>query len=406
MSLQPQSLSSAGKANPAQLTECWACQSLNVFPLFELCNVPISCNIPQRTYESARSIPRGHIRLGVCNDCGHLYNLTFDPSLLLYMPGYENSLGFSPHFQRYLKSLALGLIEKHSLRQKHIVEIACGTGEFLQLLCELGDNSGVGFDPSHNGTQPSSQLDITFVAEPFPGRLTSLSADFIACRHALEHIEKPREFLQKIRRILGNRPDVNVYFEVPNSLFTVRDHSVWDILYEHCSYFCVDSLIKAFTRTGFEVTDAWEGYDGQFIGISAHPSTEDVRSTYKLTGSYQTVIDHAVALQQSYRQKIDFWEKKLFEIAKLGKKAVVWGAGSKGVMFLNSVDQASNINYVIDINPKKHGWHVSGGGQEIVGPEVLKEYPVDYIIVMNRIYKEEIRALLEEMHLQAEVITA
>ena len=35
------------------------------------------------------------------------------------------------------------------MHNKNIIEIGCGSGEFIKLLCELGNNKGIGFDPSY-----------------------------------------------------------------------------------------------------------------------------------------------------------------------------------------------------------------------------------------------------------------
>ena len=68
----------------------------------------------------------------------------------------------------------------------------------------------------------------------------------------------------------------------------------------------------------------------------------------------------------------------------------MWGAGSKGVTFLNMIDSRYQIEYVIDINPRKHGKYIPGTGQKIVSPEFLREYIPDIVIVMNLIYENEI----------------
>ena len=69
-----------------------------------------------------------------------------------------------------------------------------------------------------------------------------------------------------------------------------------------------------------------------------------------------------------------------------GRPAVVWGAGSKGVAFLNTIDTADASDNVVDINPRKHGMHVAGTGQEIIGPAALKTADPSLIIVMNPNY--------------------
>jgi SAM-dependent methyltransferase len=71
-----------------------------------------------------------------------------DESLLEYSERYDPTQAFSQTFNRWHRQLAESLVERYELRGKRIIEIGCGKGEFLTMLCELGANSGVGFDPA------------------------------------------------------------------------------------------------------------------------------------------------------------------------------------------------------------------------------------------------------------------
>ena len=46
-----------------------------------------------------------------------------------------------------------------------------------------------------------------------------------------------------------------------------------------------------------------------------------------------------------------------------------------------------------------------GNGQEIVSPDFLRDYKPDIVIVMNPIYREEIRHSLTTMDLSPQLIT-
>jgi len=65
------------------------------------------------------------------------------------LPRCEETQGFSPFFRAWHEGLAQRLIDRYSLRAKKIIEIGCGKGEFLALLCDLGHNRGIGFDPAY-----------------------------------------------------------------------------------------------------------------------------------------------------------------------------------------------------------------------------------------------------------------
>jgi hypothetical protein len=85
---------------------------------------------------------------------------------------------------------------------------------------------------------------------------------------------------------------------------------------------------------------------------------------------------------------------------------VVWGGGSKGVMFLNTLRPERGVEYMVDINPRKRGMYVAGTGQQIVSPEFLRAYRPDTVIIMNAIYGEEIRGQLDRLEVKAEILLA
>jgi SAM-dependent methyltransferase len=226
---------------------CPICNVGNVLSVLEILDVPVHIGMLWSSKDIARQCPKGNINLGFCKSCGFITNLSFEPSLLEYTEPYDNSLDFSPRFRNYAHSLALHLIERYDLFNKELIEIGCGNGYFLRLLCELGGNRGVGFDPSYEHTKNKSSVSkqITFIKDFYSDKYHNVKIDFICCRHVLEHIYNPTEFLISLRNIIGNQLHISLYFEVPNVLFSLRDLSIWDIIYEHCSYFSPESR---FTR--------------------------------------------------------------------------------------------------------------------------------------------------------------
>ncbi|MCZ7663017.1 MAG: class I SAM-dependent methyltransferase [Thermoleophilia bacterium] len=94
--------------------------------------------------EAALAFPQGDIRLELCGSCGFVQNSAFDPGLIDYFQEYEETQGYSATFEAFARGLAAALVARHDLRGKEILEIGCGKGEFLALLCELGGNRGLG----------------------------------------------------------------------------------------------------------------------------------------------------------------------------------------------------------------------------------------------------------------------
>jgi hypothetical protein len=81
---------------------------------------------------------------------------------------------------------------------------------------------------------------------------------------------------------------------------------------------------------------------------------------------------------------------------------VLWGGGSKAVAFLTTLGVTSEIAYAVDVNPRRSGTFIAGGGQEIVAPEFLRDHQPDVVIIMSPIYHDEIQAALADMGVRPE----
>ena len=386
---------------------CPVCDSAAVRVFLEIPDVPVHCNVLCTTAESAIHAPRGDICLTFCETCGHTYNSAFDPVRIDYTAAYENSLHFSPRFQEYASWLASHLVERHNLRGKQIIEIGCGRGDFLTLLCNVGRNSGIGFDPSYDRQNDGSGLGehIQIIPDFYSSRYSHNKADLICCRHVLEHMGDPREFLLGLRRAVGEAPKTVVFCEVPNVLYTLKDLGVWDIIYEHHSYFSEQSLISLFEGTGFVVHDLSATFGNQFLCLEAGPGPVGTSMDTSQQGlrPLSTLVE---SFGEAYRKKLEEWNLRLKELLNHHRRVVVWGAGSKGVTFLNTVQWAKHIAGIVDINPRKVGKYVVGTGHRIDSPSALMQLDPDAVIMMNANYMEEVAALLDHMNIQTQLLVA
>jgi 2-polyprenyl-3-methyl-5-hydroxy-6-metoxy-1,4-benzoquinol methylase len=402
--------------NANGLEHCPVCGSREIAGFLEIAQVPVYCNVLWPTRREALAAPQGNLALASCNACGHVFNRRFDPGLVDYSVEYENSLHYSPRFQQYAEKLARDLIHRHDLHGKTVLEIACGKGDFLGLLCELGDNRGYGFDPSYepgrdkeDGTATGA-AKIEFVQDYYGPDYAGYEADFVCCRHALEHIPQATEFLRDLRTSLGDRHETVVFFEVPNSLYSLRDLGIWDFIYEHPSYFCAESLTRAFVLAGFTVLDVQEVYGGQFLTIEAKPrpggdnDAGEPAGQETTTAGAEAVAGYVRALPARYQELVASWRSRLDELAAVGRQAAVWGGGSKGVTFLNILRARDEVSCVVDINPHKQGGHVPGTGQQVVAPEHLRDDRPALIIVMNPLYREEIGGMVADLGIDADIV--
>ena len=384
---------------------CPSCRSRRLEAFHEHRGIPVhSCRLVS-TADEALAFPRGELSLSFCANCGFITNTEYDGSLQDYSVAYEETQGFSARFRQFSEELAARWVEEFGLHGKRIVEIGAGKGEFLTAMCELGDNFGVGIDPSfvEERLADEHRSRMQFLRELYGEQHVGLPADAIVCRHTLEHIHDVGGFMRLVRQAAENNPTAVVLFELPDVVRVLRDVAFWDIYYEHCSYFSTGSLARLFRDSGFEVLGARLEYDDQYITLEARlgQGSDTPLAVEEPVGA---LADDVALFRQSYAETIERWRDQLAEAAAAGERVVIWGAGSKGVSFLTTLGVTVEIAFAVDVNPYKHGKYMPATGQRIVAPEFLREYKPDLVIAMNSIYLDEIGAQLESMDLQPRLL--
>jgi hypothetical protein len=347
----------------------------------------------------AQAVPVGDVDLAFCPDCSFIFNTAWKPELTVYSDLYEETQAFSPTFNAFHRQLAEDLIGRYGISGKQVVEIGCGKGEFLSLLCELGGNEGIGYDPSfvpERRTQGTA--NITFRREFFSETTVQSPPDLVCCKMTLEHIFETRRFAQAVRRISSAERGTIVFFQIPDVRRILAEGAFWDVYYEHCAYFSPSSLQHLFRNAGFEVLRVSTGYDDQYLTIEARPVeagrivefpdySEEKESLARSVAEYARTATSGVA----------DWAARINATARSGGRTVLWGSGSKAVAFLSAVKPEQQIEFLVDINPHRTGKFVPGTGKQIVAPEFLTEYQPDLVIAMNPIYRREIARDLDRL---------
>lgn len=384
--------------------DCPTCGNGRMRVFYEVGEVPTNSCILLDSAAAARAWPRGEIALAACDRCGFVANIAFDKRLTEYSERYEETQGFSPTFQEFHRQLAAQLVERHGLRGKRLVEIGCGKGEFLHLLCALGENRGLGFDPAYVAArdQPVRAEHVEFVADYFSDRYQVDEADFVACKMTLEHILETGPFVKDIREAVHGDEGTVVFIQVPEATRILGECAFEDVYYEHCSYFTPASLATLMEAQGFHVLRTEITYGRQYLTVEAtyggDPATAPDRS-----GEVARLLELVRSFPERVQSKIDGWRDEIRRRVADGQRVVIWGSGSKGVSFLTTLGVSDEIRHAVDINPHRQGFYMPGGGQRIVGPDELHELQPDFVVIMNAVYEAEIRAMLDERGLRPEL---
>jgi len=380
---------------------CPVCSKSDTSEVLQLDGLPLTINA-QASINSSVSVEKGSMNLVVCHNCTHLFNSSFVAAKSSYDSSYENSLHYSAHFREHSQSLAKHLVDEYDLVGSVVAEAGAGPGHFLELLVKEGVKTGYGFDPSYDAGRlgAPSHKDIILSNDLFPDD-GSLSVDMALTQHVLEHLEDPVSLIALLNSSTAKQGASIVYNEVPNGDFMLENCALWDLIYEHCSYFTKLSLIKAHELAGLNVLQTDTSFGDQFL--SAVSCSRESSKQNNISQSLDDTVKLAIEFGQTVYKNIEKAKDDLSNFSKKGP-VVLWGAGSKGMTYLNLVAENDQIAAVIDVNPRKLGFGVPGTDYQISDANSLVAIKPATVLISNPIYKSEIAKQLSSIGVETDIV--
>jgi SAM-dependent methyltransferase len=385
---------------------CDACGDGELSVFADLGEIPVLCGVHWADQAEALASPAGRMELAYCRSCAYVRNLAFQPELMTYDSTMDTNLHHSPAFQKFSAELVAHLTDRFGLRGgTRVLDIGCGQGEFLRELCQHAGCAGVGYDAMYAGATGPDPSGAVFHAGYAPRGADLPKYDVVTSRHWFEHLADPYEFLVDLREQAAGRP-VYGYLEVPDACYDLATAG-WEVIYPHVSYFDAYSLSRIVRRAGWRVEGTGTYFSGMFrwIEISAN---RDEPPPGELPGRVDRDRQLAAIRQFAARHlaERDRWRQTIVELDAAGSRPVLWGAGSRGVQFLAAVDPHRRLSAVVDVNPRKWGRYLPGGGHRVDPPARLAELRPGTVVITNPAYRDEIGAALAALGVSAELLVA
>jgi SAM-dependent methyltransferase len=348
--------------------------------------------------QAALDAPAGDISLAICRQCHYIGNLAYDADKIQFTE-YNYAQHHSQQYRVHIDAVVSTLINCYSVRNKTVIDVGCGEGYFLNALCNAGENRGIGIDPSLNVTDeiPIDPDHLELIKDFYSDKYAHYKGDLVSCRHVIDELAAPREFLQLMTNALGTNEDSIVYLEVPNARRTFEQDLIWNIGYAKRSWFTATSLGAMLRICGMSVVNTETLFGEEYLGIVGRRARDSDADSPFPNESADEMIALLDAFAKRFIGEVETWEAKIAELKECNEQMVIWGAGMRGINFLNRFGDERVFPKIVDINSNRQGSYLPGSGYLIDEPEILKAFQPKRVLLSNPTYENEIRAQLRHM---------
>src|SRR4030042_2269415 len=202
-----------------------------------------------------------------CSKCGHVFaDLLLGHKRLKKI--YGKKYFFGNEYSNYLKdkgvlqknfNLRLEVLKKFLIpsRHKHLLEIGCAYGFFLDLAKQQFETV-TGIDITEDGIlYAQKQLKLNVVKADFlKHNFSKQKVDVVCLWDTIEHLERPNLFLEKISKLTKKGSLIAITTGDINSLNARLRGKSWRLIHPptHLHYFSGKTLSRLLAQKGFKVT--------------------------------------------------------------------------------------------------------------------------------------------------------